>query len=60
MHDPAIYPDPYVFDPERYLRRSDDGVNPDPRNFAFGYGRRSVARLPSTFNSVRFCTADFG
>lgn len=47
LHDPAIYPDPYVFDPERYLRKADDGLNPDPRDYAFGYGRRSVVRLPS-------------
>ncbi|EPS93495.1 hypothetical protein FOMPIDRAFT_1039072 [Fomitopsis schrenkii] len=40
LHDPAIYPDPYVFDPERYLQKSDDGLNLDPRDFAFGYGRR--------------------
>ncbi|OSX64689.1 hypothetical protein POSPLADRAFT_1134235 [Postia placenta MAD-698-R-SB12] len=39
MHDPALYPDPFEVKPERYL--SDQGaLNPDPRQFAFGYGRR--------------------
>ncbi|KAF2819467.1 cytochrome P450 [Ophiobolus disseminans] len=37
-HDPAVYPDPMVFKPERYF------TNPpatDPRIYTFGYGRRS-------------------
>ncbi|OSX64723.1 hypothetical protein POSPLADRAFT_1135220 [Postia placenta MAD-698-R-SB12] len=39
MHDPVLYPDPFEVKPERYL--SDQGApNPDPRQFAFGYGRR--------------------
>ncbi|KAJ7624503.1 cytochrome P450 [Roridomyces roridus] len=45
MHDPAIYPDPWTFKPERYLNSSASSsestpMNPDPRRFAFGYGRR--------------------
>ncbi|KAF5379921.1 hypothetical protein D9757_007237 [Collybiopsis confluens] len=54
MHDPEVYPDPFEFKPERYdLVKSKDGfriwndplspeqmVNPDPKKFAFGYGRR--------------------
>ncbi|KAI8628042.1 cytochrome P450 oxidoreductase OrdA-like protein [Xylariaceae sp. FL1651] len=36
-HDPAVYPNPLIFNPSRYL-----GPNPapDPRNYVFGYGRR--------------------
>ncbi|CAE6464362.1 unnamed protein product [Rhizoctonia solani] len=37
MHDPALYPDPYKFDPERYLK---DQPETDPRRFMFGFGRR--------------------
>lgn len=54
MHNPEVYPDPFEFNPDRYiLGKTSDGirvwsdplgpdqmVNPDPRKFAFGYGRR--------------------
>lgn len=36
-HDPAVYPDPYVFDPARFLGPS---PAPDPLDYAFGFGRR--------------------
>ena len=38
MHDPKTYQDPIAFKPERFL-----GDEPElgPRNFAFGFGRRS-------------------
>lgn len=42
LHDPAVYPDPMAFKPERYF--SSDGVlefsSNDPEKYAFGYGRR--------------------
>lgn len=42
-HDPARYPDPGAFKPERFLREGkiDPDVT-DPADFAFGYGRRCV------------------
>jgi len=39
MHDPSLYPDPFEVIPERYLKE-DGELNPDPRRFTFGYGRR--------------------
>ncbi|KAH9925322.1 cytochrome P450 [Fomitopsis serialis] len=42
LHDPALYPRPDEVIPERYLGKPDEhpDLNPDPRDFAFGYGRR--------------------
>ena len=36
-HDPQVYPDPFKFNPERFL-----GPKPqqDPRDISFGFGRR--------------------
>ena len=43
MHDPEVFNDPMVFQPERYLK--DGKLNPDvrdPDSAVFGFGRRSV------------------
>ncbi|EED79160.1 predicted protein [Postia placenta Mad-698-R] len=39
LHDPSLYPDPFRVNPERYLKH-EGRWNPDPRRFAFSYGRR--------------------
>jgi cytochrome P450 len=39
-HDPAVYPDPMTFRPERHLDTPTHAAEPDPRKFIFGYGRR--------------------
>lgn len=49
MHDSELYPDPFAFSPERFVLADADIKNcspyencqPDPRSFAFGFGRRT-------------------
>jgi cytochrome P450 len=64
LHDPALYPEPYVFKPEQFLN-ADGSLRDDPNlTSAFGFGKRIcpgrhfvssalfivVASLFSTFN----------
>ncbi|KZP14482.1 cytochrome P450, partial [Athelia psychrophila] len=41
LRDPARYPNPEIFDPERYIPAPGKTVQTDPRTFAFGFGRRT-------------------
>ncbi|KAI1782833.1 cytochrome P450 [Ganoderma leucocontextum] len=73
MHDPAVYEDPHVFRPERFIRdgKLDPSVQ-DPLAFVFGFGRRicpgrhyaeaalfiNVASVLHTFNITPSLDAD--
>ena len=47
MHDPAEYPDPAEFRPERFIRNGKiDTAVRDPFKIVFGSGRRYVERSP--------------
>ena len=53
MHDPEVFNDPMVFQPERYLK--DGKLNPDvrdPDSAVFGFGRRSVYPTFSPIHAV--------
>lgn len=39
-HDPAVYPDPMSFNPDRFFETATHKPEPDPRNVIFGFGRR--------------------
>ena len=63
LHDPVDYPDPDIFDPERFIK--DGKINSDirnPQSLAFGFGRRYVPSqttndtiIRNQLNSYRFC-----
>ena len=40
QHDAVVYPDPFVFDPERHIERPGKPVQQDPRRTCFGFARR--------------------
>ncbi|KAJ3485043.1 hypothetical protein NLI96_g5230 [Meripilus lineatus] len=40
LNDPDVYPNPSVFDPTRYLQTEGHPPQRDPRELAFGFGRR--------------------
>lgn len=40
FHDEKNYPDPFSFKPQRYIQAASGDINRDPRDFAFGFGRR--------------------
>src|SRR6266704_2930342 len=43
LHDETVYPDPFSFKPERFLKSGKINKEVrDPIHMAFGYGRRSV------------------
>lgn len=57
MNDPKVYPEPRLFCPERFLKKTQSGnltINEDvqdPRALGiFGYGRRCA--LPSRFSFI--------
>jgi cytochrome P450 len=40
LHDPAVYPDPFTFDPLRLLDTVEKAGQRDPRLACFGFARR--------------------
>jgi cytochrome P450 len=42
LRDEKLYPNPYVFNPDRFMEKADPEMERrrDPRNYVFGFGRR--------------------
>lgn len=64
LHDERYYPDPDKFDPSRYSRSKESGLNEDdynPLNVVFGFGRRwalawlIMTRSIAFWPSIRIC-----
>ncbi|KAF9525565.1 OrdA protein [Crepidotus variabilis] len=54
LHDSELYPDPFTFNPERYLGSS---PQQDPRKITFGFGRRICPGMYLAEASLFACVA---
>ncbi|KAK0477607.1 cytochrome P450 [Armillaria novae-zelandiae] len=52
LHDPEVYPDPFTFDPSRYIGKE---TQKDPRQAAFGFGRRVCPGMHLADASLYIC-----
>ncbi|KAJ7320876.1 cytochrome P450 [Mycena albidolilacea] len=60
LHDPTMYPDPFTFDPSRFIRDGKlDCTKNDPSRFVFGFGRRACPGRLFTEDSLWLMIAQF-
>lgn len=55
LHDPNLYPEPFVFNPERHIPAPGREVQYDPRKICFGFGRRVCPGLALADASLYSC-----
>lgn len=59
MHDETVYPNPEVFDPDRFSGKDGRAKQDDPREIVFGFGRRFVFFSDDRSVSSRDLTRSF-
>ena len=55
LHDETLYPDPFTFNPDRFMRPAKDEQTEklrDPLTYAFGYGRRICPGMHLAIDSM--------
>ncbi|RDX53247.1 cytochrome P450 [Lentinus brumalis] len=57
LHDPETYPDPFTFNPDRFMKTPGHEPETDPRSMVFGFGRRICPGLQLADASVFLAVA---
>ena len=55
LHNETLYPDPFTFNPDRFMQPAQDGQTEklrDPFTYAFGYGRRVCPGMSLAIDSM--------